>query len=332
MDFQRKHFDPGAVGGTVLDGSGTVAYRSPVPPHDVYVYGTRTILALNVALATRRPLLISGEPGSGKTTLARNAAAVLGWWYYDDTITSRTKARDLQWTFDALRRLNDATTPGLGLRPESNYVEPGPIWWAFAPRTAGNRGDATMPASSHAQDRGAKPVERAKDKAVLLLDEIDKADPDVPNDLLEPFDVRRFRVAETGFVATAARDVLLALTTNGERELPPAFLRRCVTLRLDPPTRDWFVQIAEQRLGPDELHGRVADEVMKLRKAARRAGLREPSTGEYLDALETCRELRIDPGSSIWADVAHTVIWKHDRRPELEPEETGQEIERDTTP
>ncbi len=153
---------------------------------------------------------------------------------------------------------------------------------------------------------------------MLLLDEIDKADPDVPNDLLEPFDRETFLVRETGETISATRPTLLVLTTNGERELPPAFLRRCVTLRLDPPTEDWFTDIADRRYGPADngLHRDVAREVMRLRGLGRAAGVREPGTGEYLDALDVCRELKIDTRSGVWSDVVRSVLWKHDRPPE----------------
>jgi MoxR-like ATPase len=168
------------------------------------------------------PLLVSGEPGSGKSSIARNAALVLSRVYYERVITSRTQATDLLWTFDALRRLSDATAGAQHreLLATESYVEPGPVWWAFDPVTAAKRpggrifiDPASVPAGTHCGD------------AVLLIDEIDKADPDVPNDLLEPFGAKSFTVRETGEQIAATRDVLLILTTNGERELPPAFLR-----------------------------------------------------------------------------------------------------------
>jgi len=116
------------------------------------------------------------------------------------------------------------------------------------------------------------------------------------------------------------RDTILILTTNGERELPQAFLRRCVALTLDAPTEDWFVSIANQKFGADadSLHREVAREVMRHRAAAKKARFRQPSTSEYLDALDVCRDLGIDTSSSVWTDVARSVLWKNDRPPELE--------------
>ena len=314
MQFEPKYFAPLRQGGIKLDEKGTVAYLADAAPEGVYVYTPRTILALNVAIVTKRPLLISGEPGSGKTTLAQNAAAVLGRWYYKETITSRTRAVDLLWTFDALRRLSDANTPNERLPDKRYYVDPGTLWWAFDPASAHHRGTkGEIPEDQRPCEKGEQTGSGGDHRAVVLLDEIDKADPDVPNDLLEPFDVQSFNVRETNDTVTATREVLLILTTNGERELPPAFLRRCVTLTLDRPDQDWFVRIANQRYGEEgaSLHTAVAAEVIKLRQAAARAGLREPSTGEYLDALQVCRDLGIDPDSTAWKDVAESVLRKH---------------------
>ena len=292
MEYERKYFDPHGAGGTVLE-DGAVAFRAA--SGDVYVYRDRIVLAINVALATGRPLLIAGEPGSGKSTLAKNVAAVLGWWYYKAMITSRTQANDLLWTFDALRRLNDAYDPNAALRSKQHYIDPGTLWWAFDPATAEQRGtQQLLEAEARARNPGT-PGESGY-AAIVLLDEIDKADPDVPNDLLEPFDLGAFTVRETNDRVESKRRVLLMLTTNGERELPPAFMRRCVTLVLDEPDEDWF----------------VARHVMTLRQKAEQLGVREPSTGEYLDALTACKDLGVGTGGDAWSQFVRTVLWKHE--------------------
>jgi MoxR-like ATPase len=310
MEYERKYFDPHGAGGTVLE-DGAVAFRTPAD--DVYVYRDRIVLAVNVALATGRPLLIAGEPGSGKSTLARNVAAVLGWWYYKAMITSRTQANDLLWTFDALRRLNDAYDPNATLRSKQHYIEPGTLWWAFDPATAEQRGTQQL-LEAEARARNPGTLGDSDYAAVVLLDEIDKADPDVPNDLLEPFDLGAFTVRETNDRVESKRRVLLMLTTNGERELPPAFMRRCVTLVLDEPDEDWFVRIAEQRFGAGDadLHRDVARHVMTLRQKAEQLGVREPSTGEYLDALTACKDLGVGTGGDAWSQFVRTVLWKHE--------------------
>jgi MoxR-like ATPase len=263
-----------------------------------FVFAEEAILALNVALATQRPLLVSGEPGSGKTSLARFAALALRRVFYRETITSRTQATDLLSSFDALRRLSDAQVRD-ALRPEQAYVVPGKLWWALSPKTAAQRGVRGLPGLEALADPGVKrSSEDDESTAALLLDEIDKADPDVPNDLLESLDERRFTIPETGDPISAERtDLLIVLTTNGERELPPAFLRRCVTLELPKPGREWLTDIAQRRFGAgagpfqDPLYLRLADEVMKLRELAEDSGRRPPSTSEFVDAVITCREL-----------------------------------------
>ncbi len=331
MNFTAKFFDPLKVGGEAIGDAGHVLFRAGKRPQDAYVYTPRILLALNIALATGRPLLISGEPGCGKTTLAGNAASVLGWWSYKQMVTSRIQAADLLWTFDALRRLNDANLRDDTLHPNHYYVDPGRLWWAFNPERARHRGLIEIPDEErHAADPGIAPAASEHrpqhNKAVILLDEIDKADPDVPNDLLEPLDLKQFTIRETNHTIPAEREVLLMMTTNGERELPPAFMRRCVSLRLDPPDAGWFVDIAAHKdpKGDRGLHRAVADEVMLHRAAAADRGIRQPSTSEFLDALEVCHNLGIDTTSDAWDDVAKSVMWKHDRPPKLRRAQAGE--------
>jgi MoxR-like ATPase len=290
MTFTPKFFDPLGNGG-VRTSDGSIAFKYGSKQEEVYIYHPKIVLALNVALATKRPLLVSGEPGSGKSTLARSAAAVLGRAYYERVITSRTQAADLLWTFDALGRLSDATAGAhvRRLKPASGYIEPGPLWWAFDPRGAAKlRGNKRFLKSNTATSRSFEP------DAVLLLDEVDKADPDVPNDLLEPFGSNSFTVRETGEQIAAKRNVLLILTTNGERELPLAFLRRCVVVATEPPTKEWFTEVATRKFGNDNsgLYERIAERVMALRQAAKTAGQRPSGTSEFLDAVEACRAIK----------------------------------------
>lgn len=333
MEFVRKYFDPEAKGGEPAD-DGSVTFRAGPAPGDVYVYRPEVVLALNVALATRRPLLISGDPGSGKSTLARNAAAVLGWRYYKHMITSRTQASDLLSTFDTLRRLNDANAGGDRLRSDRHYVVPGTLWWAFDPVSARTRGHvsgaevARVPLTPEPASivHESEPIvvhddelELQASRAVVLLDEIDKADPDVPNDLLEAFDLRAFTVPETGDRIEAPPDaeLLLILTTNGERELPPAFMRRCVTLELNIPDKqqvDWFVTIALRREPhlEEALVREIATELVRLRDHAGEKVSRQPGTGEFLDAVAACRELGVRTGTDVWRLVQQSVLWKRE--------------------
>jgi MoxR-like ATPase len=308
MSYKRRFFDP-ALAGAPNEPDGSAAFRpKDGAAEDLYVFAPKTILALNVALATDRPLLVSGEPGCGKSSLARSAAAVLGWRSYQHTVTSRTQASELLWTFDALRRLNDASKAAETLRPDRHYVEPGPLWWAFDPATARQRGTAPLADGREAEDPGTGPPDA--EAAVVLIDEIDKADPDVPNDLLEPFDRRTFKVRETGDTIGLRRPVLMVLTTNRERTMPQAFLRRCVTLELDDPTPEWLTSIADQRYSKKDVHSRLASEVMALRGDAKRSGVRQPSTAEYLDAVTAAARLEASLSGDDWTEIKRALLWK----------------------
>jgi len=318
MDFKRKYFDPVAAGGVKLK-DGSVAFGTGA---NSYVFAEKVILALNIALATKRPLLVSGEPGSGKSTLAASIAAILDRWYYRHVVTSRTQAAELLWTFDTLKRLNDANSDVQDLLSKQCYVDPGVLWWAFNPATAEQRGSTPLAEGEQryrAADPGISSSAKPHDQVVVLLDEIDKADPDVPNDLLDPFDRKTFTVRETNDSIHPVRDALLLLTTNGERELPPAFLRRCVTVVLDPPTEHWFVEIADRKFGVKDqaLHVSVARAVKSLRDVAKSSGVRPPGTAEYLDAVEVCKELEITPDSKVWGQATQAVLWKRDEPPVL---------------
>jgi MoxR-like ATPase len=151
-------------------------------------------------------------------------------------------------------------------------------------------------------------------EAVLLLDEIDKADPDVPNDLLVPLGSGRFEVKETGTRVERTRGFFLVITTNGERDLTPAFVRRCVRLKLDHPDVQRLVQIAGRHFqGQNEaLYQPLAEWVVKSRQAASQRGVRQPSTAEFLDAIQACAQLRIGLDSPEWQALSQLILSKAD--------------------
>jgi MoxR-like ATPase len=275
--------------------------RKPVTPPTVpYRYSRRIELAVNAARATGRPLLVAGPPGCGKSTLARSVSEVLGWRYYAAVITSRTQARELLWTFDSLRRLQDAQVNKLDPSEEA-YTRPGVLWWALEPESA------------KALPRAHDPVLAGTGSdAVVLLDEIDKADPDVPNDLLVPLDTGRFVVDETGKEVKPTRKYQLIITTNGERELSPAFLRRCVLLNLTTPEEEELAEIARLHKldGDDTLLKELASWLTSAAEEARQRGERELSTAEYLDAVRACRDLKIRFGSDAWSELARIILSK----------------------
>jgi MoxR-like ATPase len=264
-----------------------------------YVYTEQITLAVNVALATARPLLVRGRAGSGKSTLAMDIARQKGWDLYVEVISSRTRARDLLWEFDAVQRLRDAQAQ-LPVDDAARYVRPGVLWHAFDPAGAAAYGDGL----------GNEP----SDGAVVLLDEIDKADPDTPNDLLVPLGTGGFRVTDLKLDVTHRRKErpLVVITTNEERELARAFVRRCVVLHLPEPQRDWLVAVAKAHFGAEEidLYTEVAEYVVDARKQATDAGAEAPSTAEYLDALAACRQLDVKVGDDVWDHIAVATLKK----------------------
>jgi MoxR-like ATPase len=276
----------------------------------VYVYSEEIVLAVNVALATHRPLLVRGPSGSGKSSLARNVALHLGWRYYEDVVSSATQARDLLWRFDSLRRFGDAQVNRL--KPNDAYIEPGVLWWAFDPESAHRRGapDGALdyPAVDPAQ--GGSP----KRPAVVLLDEIDKADPDVPNNLLVPLGSHQFFVTDTSRQVTVnpLNVPLLVITSNDERELPNAFLRRCVGLSLEiPSSKQQLVAVAREHFGPDSetLYDSVAERVLQMQTHGSRSSA---STAEYLDTISACLRMHVkpEPADKVWIAILNATIAK----------------------
>lgn len=288
----------------------------------VYVYSDDIVMRVNVALATTRPLLVRGPSGSGKSSLAYNVARQLGYRYYEHVITARTAAVDLLWQFDVVRRLADAQIERLNPDP-SWYIEPGVLWRAFDPagaRKQGPKGGSTPETTARGSRLGARPPayepEMDAKPAVVLLDEIDKADPDVPNSLLVPLGSFEFTMTDSQpplvVRTTGPRPPLVVITTNEERELPPAFLRRCVALALPAPDVDQLVAIAKAHFGSkgSGLFRRIAKQVAEPDGLAR-DGL-QASAAEFIDAVRACRELQVDPDphNEDWLRIVATTLAK----------------------
>jgi len=293
----------------------------------VYVYDQEIVLAVNVALATSRPLLVRGPSGSGKSSLARNVARFLGWRYYEEVISSRTQARDLLWRFDTLRRLNDAQAQRL--KKEVYYVEPGVLWWAFHPESARRRGlsasglKVLAPKGEAKEFLAADPNKGdAHERAVVLLDEIDKADPDTPNNLLVPLGSFQFFVteAEADVKVEPAKAPLVVITSNDERELSNAFLRRCVMLNLQAPGRARLVEIARTHFGDkhEDLYDKVARRMTTRKKGEgeeeeeSNGGAPRPSAAEFLDTVRACIELGVWPEAKdkTWKALSRVTLSK----------------------
>lgn len=293
----------------------------------VHVFAAREIDAVNAALAARRPLLVRGEPGIGKTQLARAVAAVLGRTFVQHVVDARTEARDLLWHYDAVARLADAQIRhALGEHEHSvhtrlhvkNYLHPRALWWAFdwsdAKRQAERVGEHPPP-----QLDGGEP----HNGCLVLIDEIDKAESDVPNGLLEALGAASFTPpGKSRPVTGTGEPPLVLITTNEERALPDPFLRRCLVLHLRLP--DDEEALSAHLIARGQAHFPDADEAL-LRRAAgllirdRKSAQREhwlplPGQAEYLDLVRAVIKLAKEGARSpeaILDEVAGYVLLKH---------------------
>jgi MoxR-like ATPase len=267
-----------------------------------HLWRQEEIDALILAIAARRPLLVRGEAGSGKSQLARAAAIVLSGaaqnqsFLFDEVLHARFEALDLLYRFDVVERLADAELHRLD---ETNikYVKPGKLWQAMQVNQAAAPGNAAA--------------------AVLLIDEIDKADADIPNALLGVLGNRSFSVPMTTPPQTVQceRMPLVIISTNEEREMPPAFVRRCIVLNQNPPEADaafmaWLVARGQAhthlRIDATAAHA-AAEQVLADRKVAIRNGFSKVGLAEYLDLLTALHELTAHEPES--ARTARQTYW-----------------------
>ncbi len=215
-------------------------------------------VAVNAAVTLRRPLLVKGEPGTGKTVLAEEVAKSLGAPLIEWNVKSTTKAQQGLYEYDAVARLRDGQLGDERVHDIANYIKKGKLWEAFT----------------------------APELPVLLIDEIDKADIEFPNDLLQELDRMSFDVYETHETITAAERPIVIITSNNEKELPDAFLRRCFFHYIRFPDRDTMREIIEVHF-PDiqkTLVTKAMDMFYELREVP---GLKKkPSTSELLDWLK----------------------------------------------
>ena len=215
-------------------------------------------VAVNAAVQLRRPLLVKGEPGTGKTVLAHEIATALGGPLIEWHIKSTTRAVQGLYEYDAVARLRDGQLGDPRVHDIANYIRRGKLWHAF-----------TSP-----------------ELPVLLIDEIDKADIEFPNDLLQELDRMEFHVYETGETVRAVERPVVVITSNNEKELPDAFLRRCFFHYIRFPDRDTMAQIVEAHYPSIQklLVSRALDLFYEVREVP---GIKKkPSTSELLDWLK----------------------------------------------
>lgn len=286
-------------------------------PASRHCFDGEQVRALRAAEAAGRPLLVRGDPGTGKSQLAHAAAVATERLFLSVVVDARSEASDLLWRFDAVARLADAhlaAVPGSQVPQDLNpagYIEPGPLWWAYdwsgaAKQVGQARAGGAVPA---AHIEGWTPAKGT----VLLIDEIDKAEADLPNGLLEALGNGRFTVGPMrGKVVERPADVpppLVIVTTNDERELPAAFLRRCLVLTLClPKTRDALIAhlVDRGRLHFPALHEAhpgalytAASQLADDRLAAEENGVYIPGLAEYLDLLRVLERIGGDPAEHL---------------------------------
>ena len=215
-------------------------------------------MAVNAAVALQRPLLIKGEPGTGKTMLAEEVAEGLGMRLIQWHIKSTTKAQQGLYEYDAVSRLRDSQLGDDRVHDIANYIKKGKLWEAFG----------------------------SEEQVVLLIDEIDKADIEFPNDLLVELDRMEFFVYETGEVIKAKHRPIIIITSNNEKELPDAFLRRCFFHFINFPDRDTMREIVDVHY-PDIKQTLVNEALEVFFDVRDIPGLKKkPSTSELIDWLK----------------------------------------------
>ena len=225
---------------------------------DTYVATEDLRIAVNAAVTLQRPLLIKGEPGTGKTLLAEEVAKALGKPLIQWHIKSTTKAQQGLYEYDAVSRLRDSQLGDDRVHDISNYIKRGKLWEAFA----------------------------SEEQAVLLIDEVDKADIEFPNDLLVELDRMEFFVYETGETIKAVHRPIIIITSNNEKELPDAFLRRCFFHFIQFPDRDTMRDIIDVHY--PGIQNKLVSEAMEVFFEVRNInGLKKkPSTSELIDWLK----------------------------------------------
>ena len=266
----------------------------------VHVFDEKSVLAIETALGAGRPLLVRGEPGLGKSQLAAATAKVLQRKYEAETIHAGTEPRDLLYAFDAVGRLARAQLLAASPGPHSEdtieeemspeaFTRPGLLWRALAPQSALEQARRATISTKATPERASKSDVPNTQGVVALVDEVDKADASVPNALLEVLAEGRFMTPfGTEVVCETERPPpFIVFTTNNERVLPAAFVRRCVVLKLVLPSVSELVLRAGYHFPnvDEQVRRQAADLLMTDREPIAKAGRQPPGQAEYLDLV-----------------------------------------------
>lgn len=232
-----------------------------------YIASEDLLRSVNIAAALGKPLLVKGEPGTGKTVLAEEVAKALELPLYIWSIKSTTKAQDGLYLYDAVQRLYDSQFGTAGVDDISRYIHLGKLGEAF----------------------------QSQKQAVLLIDEIDKADLEFPNDLLWELDRMEFHIPETGRTVTARHRPVVIITSNAEKELPDAFLRRCVFHYIEFPGRELMAEIVRVHFPSldEALLTQVLEAFYRIRQLP--SIKKKPSTSEIIDWIRALVHGGVDP-------------------------------------
>ena len=232
-----------------------------------YISTKDLTIAVNAAITLERPLLVKGEPGTGKTELAKQVASSLGLEIFEWSIKSTTRAQQGLYEYDAVSRLRDSQIGDKNVSDISKYIKKGKIWNSF----------------------------ESNNKSVLLIDEIDKADVEFPNDLLQELDKMEFYVYETGELVQSKNRPIVIITSNNEKELPDAFLRRCFFHYIQFPDHETLSKIINVHF-PDIKKALLDRALTRFFEIRETPGLKKkPSTSEILDWLKLLLVEDIDP-------------------------------------
>ena len=259
-----------------------------------YVTTSDLEMAVNAAINLQKPLLVKGEPGTGKTELAKQVSLKLGLKLLEWNIKSTTKAHQGLYEYDAVSRLRDSQLGDKKVNEVKNYINKGTIWTAF----------------------------ESDERVVLLIDEIDKADIEFPNDLLHELDKMKFQVHETNEIISAKKRPIVIITSNNEKELPDAFLRRCFFHYIQFPDQETLTKIINVHF-PDIKKNLLQSALEIFFNIREVPGLKKkPSTSEILDWIKlllvediSATDLKRDPKDML--PILHGALLKNEQDVQL---------------